>query len=134
MSCERRIERLRGDSWKEAILIPDWLDLPAWRCLAWLYMPCPRNPCPSAETTTKFVRALMAMLDIYWTLAQSKSLKLCWFAVHHAYEIGTQMLYCMQNYPRIVQACYDNITLLDALTHLSDFLVSCECHCSSHRC
>lgn len=122
-SCERRIESLRGDNWKDAILIPDWLDLPSWRCLAYLYMPCPRNPCPSAETTTKFIRALMQMLDIYWTLAQSKSLKLCWFAVHHAYEIGTQLLYCMQNYPQIVQTCYDSITLLDTLTHLSDFLV-----------
>lgn len=122
-SCEQRIEALRSNSWTEAIMIPDWLDIPASRCLAWLYMPCPKNPSPSDDTMTKFVQTLMRMLQMYWTLAPKKSLKLCWYAAHHTYEIGTQLLFCMQNYPHIVEACCDKIALLDALTHLSDFLV-----------
>lgn len=126
MSCERRIEELRGSSWTDAILIPDWYDLPAWRCFAWLYMPCPRNPYPSDETMVKFIKAIVHMLEIYWTLERKNSLKLCWFAVHHAYEIGTQMLFCMQNYSHLVEACFGKVRILEALTHLSDFLVSCK--------
>jgi hypothetical protein len=124
VTCEQRVGNFRDATWTEVILIPDWVDLPAWRCLAWLYMPCPRNPNPSNTTITKFIDALIHISDIYWALSKEKSLRLCWFAVHTIYEIGIQLLYCLQNYSEAVHSCFANIRILDTLTHLSDVLVS----------